>query len=343
MSALDGVRVDSLLCTRLDRETLLELRSGDIGCVTITAGFWEDATESMDSLVRWGEMVRENSDLAEIATSVDQIRQVAASGRTAIVLGFQNSSLLQGRLGYVELFARMGVRVVQLTYNIQNDIGGSCYDPHDSGLTRYGREVVQEMNRVGMVVDCSHVGNRTTLDAIEVSSVPIAVTHANPASLVPHARNKPDEVLRALAATGGMFGLTIYRNLAAEYVDTPVRWSEMVARTADVMGVEHIGIGTDMDQRSSAEYLTWMRKGRWTRQAQTGAGSSTTAAPTAPPSWFRNPAEFGAFEQALHDRGFTADETAGVLGENWLRYYAEVFGETAHPRRLVAATAAGQS
>ena len=116
-------------------------------------------------------------------------------------MGFQNADLFEGRIRFVELFAELGVRVIQLTYNNQNELGGSCYEDDDSGLSRFGREVVREMNRAGMLVDCSHVGDRTTLDAIKASKEPLAVTHANPDRLFPHKRNKTDEVLKALQTT----------------------------------------------------------------------------------------------------------------------------------------------
>lgn len=324
------IYVDSLLCSPLEREkpgaraALEEIAAGKLGCITVTVGFWEDATESMDKLVKWRDMAEDNSDLVEIAFTVADVRRIAESGRTAIVLGFQNVSFLQGRLGYVELFARMGTRVGQLTYNIQSDIGGSCYEPTDSGLSRYGRNVVKEMNRCGMVVDLSHVGNRTTLDAIAVSEVPVAVTHANPFSLSQHPRNKPDVVIDALKDTGGMLGLTVYRNLIGEYT-TATKWSEMVAWTVDRMGIDLVGVGTDFDQTGGQDYLEWMRQGRWAREIQYGAGSKEHAGPSPKLDWISSPAQFGNIEAALRDRGFHDDEVQKVMGENWLRYYDTVF------------------
>ena len=153
-----------------------QLRLGNVGCVTITGGFWERAVESMDSIGRWQDLVAANADLVAIARSADDIRAIIASDRTAIIIGFQNAELFEGRIRFVERFAEMGVRQVQLTYNNQNELGGSCYEDEDSGLTRFGREVILEMNRVGVLVDLSHTGNRTTLDAIRHASKPVAVS-----------------------------------------------------------------------------------------------------------------------------------------------------------------------
>ncbi|RGE20064.1 dipeptidase [Leucobacter sp. wl10] len=326
------IYVDSLLCSPLeterldDRRYLEEVAEGGLGAITVTVGFWEDATESMDQIVKWRNMAEDNADLVEIAYRSSDIRRIAESGRTAIVLGFQNLAFLQGRLGYVELFARMGTRVGQLTYNIQNDIGGSCYEPHDSGLSRYGRYVVQEMNRCGMVIDLSHVGERTTLDAIGASDQPVAITHANPATLAPHPRNKSDRVLDALHERGGVIGVSVYRNLVGEYT-TPQRWSELVAWTVDRVGIEHVGIGTDLDQNGGFEYVEWMRQGRWAREIQYGASSASKPGPTPPLDWFRSPAQFPNAERCLRERGFAEGEVAAIMGENWLRFYDEVFRE----------------
>ncbi|GAB3063625.1 dipeptidase [Sediminivirga luteola] len=326
------IYVDSLLCSPLERETpdhrpaLDQIAAGEVGCVVTTVGFWEDATESMDQLVKWRHMAEDNADLVEIAYTAGDIRRIADSGRCAIVLGFQNVSFLQGRLGYVELFARMGTRVGQLTYNIQSDIGGSCYEPHDSGLSRYGKYVVREMNRCGMVVDLSHVGNTTTLDAIRHSAEPVAITHSNPHSWAPHPRNKPDEVLDALKDNGGVIGLSVYRNIVGEHT-TAEKWSEMVAWTVDRIGIEHVGIGTDFDQTGGMEYVSWMRQGRWARETQYGAGSKANPGKAPKLDWFASPADFPNAEQALRARGFDDREVALLMGENWLNFFDRTFKE----------------
>jgi membrane dipeptidase len=324
------IYVDSLLCTPLERETsknrpaLEELHAGKVDCVTVTVGFWEDAIESMDKIVKWRDMAEDNKDRVEIAHTASDIQRIAESGRTAILLGFQNVAFLQGRLGFVELFARMGTRVGQLTYNNQSDIGGSCYEPQDSGLSRYGKNVVREMNRCGMAIDLSHVGNRTSIDAIEASAMPVAITHANPYTLAPHARNKPDEVLDALRDNGGIIGLTVYRNIVGDHT-TAEKWSDLVAWTVDRIGIEHVGIGTDFDQTGGQPYLTWMRQGRWTRERQYGAGSAASPGPQPHLDWFGTPAQFGNAETALRRRGFDDVEVAAIMGGNWMAFYHKVF------------------
>jgi len=318
--------VDGLECSVYDRTVFTELRAGSLAAVVCTLSFWEDALESLDNLGQWRDLERENADLIRIVRSAADIEDAHAAGRTGIVIGSQGSDLLQGRLRYVELFHDLGLRVLQLTYNNQNSIGGSCYEPNDSGLARFGKEVVREMNRVGMLVDLSHVGNVTGMDAIRWSEQPVAVTHANPYSLHAHPRNKPDELLRALADNGGVLGVAGYRNISGEWVSSIEKWCEMIKRTVDLIGIEHVGIGTDMSRRSGEAELQWMRMGRWTRTPNYGAGSPERPGKTEPPSFLRTTESFPAIATSLSTHGFSDDEAALIMGGNWMRLYRTVFG-----------------
>ncbi|MFI5662882.1 dipeptidase [Streptomyces sp. NPDC051684] len=317
--------IDGLECSLYDREVFQELRTGQLACVTPTLAFWENATETMDEIGRWRDLERENADLIRIARTADDIEQAHRDGRTAILLGTQNSSPIEDRIRFLELFHDMGLRVMQLTYNNQNAIGGSCYEPEDSGLSRFGREVVQEMNRLGMVVDLSHVGERTGLDAVRVSGRPVAVTHANPRSLYDHPRNKGDELLKALAAGGGMLGLATYRNISGPWANSREEWCDMVRRTVDLIGIDHVGIGTDLSRKSGEPELQWMRKGRWTRTEQRGAALSGTPGKAPAITWMESTADFPALAQCLSEHaGFDKNEVAKIMGGNWLRFYRQV-------------------
>jgi membrane dipeptidase len=319
--------IDGLQCGHFTREVFQELRRGDVACVTVTCGFWEGAVESLDSIARWRDLIAANADLVAIATTADQVRAVARSGRTALILGFQNSNLLEGRVRFVELFAELGVRVIQLTYNNQNELGGSCYETEDSGLARFGREVIREMNRTGILVDLSHVGNRTTRDAIGWSQKPVAVTHANADSLFAHKRNKTDDVLKALAEQGGILGCATYRNITGDHFCSSVEaWCEMVARTVDIMGIDHVGIGTDRSHNFTKPDYDWMRMGRWTRGIDYGAASAARPGKAPPPEWFTEVHHLSRIPDGLRRVGFKPDELEKITSGNWLRVYGEVFG-----------------
>jgi membrane dipeptidase len=318
--------IDALQCGYFSRPVLEELRQAGVGCVTSTLGFWETAIEAMDAIAWWRDLERQNHDVMAIARTAGDIEKARAAGRIAVVLGFQNATLFDGRIGFVELFAAMGIRVVQLTYNNQNDFGGSCYEPHDSGLSRFGREIVREMNRAGILLDLSHVGNRTTLDAIRHSEKPVAVTHANADTLFPHARNKTDEVIHALKDNGGVIGCACYRNITGdEYCSSVDKWCEMVARTVDIAGIDHVGIGTDRSHNHAATDYDWMRKGRWTRGIDYGAGSAARPGKVPPADWLTSLSGLAAVPAALARVGFKPAEVDKITHGNWLRVYTATF------------------
>lgn len=321
--------IDALQCGHFSRPVLEELRTAGVGCVTSTLGFWETAIEAMDAIAWWRDFERDNADVMAVARTADDIRKAQATGRIAVVLGFQNATLFDSRIGFVELFADMGIRVVQLTYNNQNDFGGSCYEPQDSGLSRFGREIVREMNRAGILVDLSHVGNRTTLDAILHSQKPVAITHANPDSVFPHKRNKTDDVIRALKDNGGVIGCAAYRNITGDdYCASAEKWCELVARTVEIAGIDHVGVGTDRSHNHGTADYDWMRKGRWTRGVDYGAGSAARPGKVPPADWLTTLSGFSSLPPALARVGFNKEEVDKITHGNWLRVYGEVFASS---------------
>lgn len=316
------VVIDALQSSNWDRALFEELRAGGLDAVHVTVAYWEDARATLSRIGRWHRWFREHADLIAPALTGEDIVAAKRSGRTAIILGCQNASPFEDDLALVETFHRLGVRIVQLTYNNQSLLGAGCYERHDAGLTRFGRVVVSEMNRIGMVIDLSHVGERTTLEAIAASSRPVAVTHANPKSFHDVVRNKSDAVLDALAAQGGMLGFSLYP-LHIGGSDVPLEAvCAMIARTAERIGVNHLGFGTDMCRNWPDDQLVWMRSGRWTFD-------STPARWPAYPSWFRTPADFPNLAEGLRRAGFSEDEMAKIMGANWLRFFTEGFRPSA--------------
>jgi len=314
--------VDGLQCGIYDRQELEFLVKSDVRCITITAAFWEDALETMDNIVKWHELELEHPDLIKVVRSYADIENVRNAGdRVAVIIGTQNSTPLNDRLGFVELFRDMGLLVMQLTYNQQNAIATGCYEPVDSGLTEFGKEVVAEMNRVGMLVDLSHVADKSTRDAIDASSRPVAINHANPMRFFEHPRNKSDETLRALASNGGVIGLTPYSNIAGEWATTEEKFCRMLVETAEAFGIEHVGLGTDLHPGIGAENLTWMRRGRWSRKDRKGA-----ALYPVPPEYVTAADQLAPIAEYLRSHGLLSEtEIDAVMTDNWLRVYAKAF------------------
>jgi membrane dipeptidase len=301
-----------------------QLREGKVDAVQVTVCYHEDFRETVENLIDWNRRFARFAELVMPARSAADIDAARASGRTAIFLGLQNASAIEDDIGLVEILHRLGIRVMQLTYNNQSLLGAGCYEAHDAGITRMGREAIAEMNRLGMLIDMSHSAERTTLEAIDLSARPIAVTHANPSSWHQVARNKSDAVLEALAAHGGMLGLSLYPlHLKGGSDCTLESFTEMVARLAELIGVGHIGIGSDLCQDQPDSVVEWMRSGRWTRSgADLGTGKAVFPRQ---PSWFRDNRDFGKLRAGLARRGFAEIEIDGIMGGNWYELFARSF------------------
>ena len=185
-----------------------------------------------------------------------------------------------------------------------------------------GKEVIKEMNRLGVVVDMSHSAEKSTFDAINISSKPIAITHANPSFWFAAKRNKSNEVLKALADSEGMIGLSLYpHHLKDKSNCTLESFCEMAAKTAELIGVKHIGIGSDLCIGHPNTVVEWMRNGKWTKTKDYGEGSSTDANFPKQPDWFKDARGFKNLEQGLKKVGFQESEVNDILGNNWYNFY----------------------
>ena len=322
-----GPRIDGLQYANWSEAIFRQMRAGGVDAVHATITYHETFRETVLNIEAWNRRFERHSDLifqGRTAACVDLARQ---TGRTAIFFGAQNPSCIEDDIGLVEVLHTLGLRFMQLSYNNQSLLASGVYEDEDTGLTRMGREVVDEMNRVGMVVDMSHSGERSTLEAIERSSRPVAITHANPASWHPALRNKSDRVLSALAETGGMLGLSLYPHHLAGGGDCTLQsFCDMAARTVDLMGPGRVGIGSDLCQDQPDSVVDWMRTGRWTKGTDYGEGSA--AAPGFPPmpAWFGDNRDFPRIAEGLAAAGLDRDTVEGLMGGNWRAFFEAGFG-----------------
>ena len=216
---------------------------------------------------------------------------------------------------------------MQLTYNNQSLLATGCYEKNDSGVTNFGREAIKEMNRVGIVIDMSHSAEKSTIDAIEISEKPIAITHANPSFWHDAKRNKSNKLLKILSQSGGMIGLSLYPHHLKDGTNCTLNsFCEMVAKTADLIDVKNIGIGSDLCLYQPDKVVEWMRNGTWTKTKDYGEGSEDNAAFPKQPEWFKNATGFDNIENGLKSVGFNNDETNGILGNNWFNFYKNYIG-----------------
>lgn len=306
------------------------MREGGVDAVHVTIAYHEMFRETVLNFEQWNRWFEQYDDLIIKGLTAADIDRAKATNRTAIFFGFQNPSPIEDDIGLVEINHTLGARFMQLTYNNQSLLATGCYEAEDMGLTRMGREVIKEMNRVGLVVDMSHSADRSTIEAADFSQRPIAITHANPHEWCPALRNKKDDVIRAVTENGGMLGFSLYPHHLKDKTGCTLQgFCEMVARTADKFGVKSLGIGSDLCQDHPDSVVEWMRTGRWTKNIDYGEGSA--AAPGFPdmPEWFCDNRDFGNIETGLRDVGMSPEDVGLIMGGNWYRFFAENFGPAA--------------
>lgn len=320
----DLIVIDGLQYSNWNRAIFKQLKEGGVTMVHVTVVYHEQIRETLLRIGEWNRQFEMNHDLIMPVKSTADIRLAKQLGKVGIMFGAQNCSPIEDDIGMVEIMRQLNLMIMQLTYNNQSLLACGCYEAEDSGVTRFGKQVIKEMNRVGMVVDMSHSGERSTLEAIEISERPIVISHANPNSFHEAKRNKSDTVLKALGESGGLLGFSLYPFHLKNGPDCSLDdFCDMVAKTADLMGIDNIGLGTDLCQEQPLSVLEWMRNGRWSKEMDYGEGSKANADWPRPLSWFKDSRDFPNITRGLQERGFKADDIAKVMGLNWLNFLDE--------------------
>ena len=236
-------------------------------------------------------------------------------------MGWQNTSGIEDHIDYLGIFKDLGVGIMQLTYNTQNLVGSGCYESHDSGLSDFGRDVVDEMNRLGILIDLSHVGAKTSDDAIRYSKKPVAYSHCLPSGLKDHPRNKTDEQLKFIADSGGFIGVTMFppflKNGANSTIDDYV---EAIDYVVNLVGEDCIGFGTDFTQGHDDSFFQWITHDKGSGRKLVEFGEIST------PLGLQTLGEYPNLTEALLRGGWSENKVRKIMGENWLRLLREVWG-----------------
>ena len=315
-------RIDNLQYCKWSREIFEINREAGLDAVHVTVVYHEDYDEFLTRVAEWNEFFKNNSDLIFLGKDIKDIEKAKIENKTAIFFGFQNCSPIEDDIKLVEKVHELGCRFMQLTYNNQSLLATGCYENVDSGVTNFGKEVIKEMNRVGIVIDMSHSAEKSTLDAIELSQKPIAITHANPSFWYKAKRNKSDTLLKNLSESGGMLGLSLYAHHLKDSSNCKLEnFCEMVAKTADLIGVKNIGIGSDLCLNQPDSIVEWMRNGTWTKAKNYGEGSKDKPGFPKQPDWFIDARGFNFLEKGLKNIGFNTEEVNDILGNNWFNFY----------------------
>ena len=307
------------------------LQAGGINAINVTACHFEcDFEQACQEVARWHERLAQPDSAWMLIESVADFERAKAAGKIGAILGWQNTRPIADRIDRLYLFYKLGLRIMQLTYNYRNMIGDGCLEPELAGLTTYGREVVQVMNKLGIAIDLSHVGYRTAMDTIEASEKPCLVTHANAHALNPLARNKPDDLIKALVAKGGYIGASIYG---------PMNWDGDEKRKPDisdyirqldylceVAGPENVGFGTDLATGDNLPKIAFERTPprRWD-----GINKFNNIFGEAIPERYladvRSHADLPKVTEALVAHGWSEAQIRGYLGGNLKRVLGTIW------------------
>ena len=318
-------KIDNLQYCKWNREVFKINREAELDAVHVTVVYHEDYDEFLKRIEEWKNHFKENSDLIFHGKNYKDIEKANKENKTAIFFGFQNCSPIEDNIDLVEKIHEHGCRFMQLTYNNQSLLATGCYEKNDSGVTNFGREVIKEMNRVGIVIDMSHSAEKSTFDAIDISEKPIAITHANPFFWHSVKRNKSSELLKVLSESGGMLGLSLYPHHLKEGTNCSLEsFCEMTARLSDIMNLEKIGIGSDLCLNKPDNIVEWMRNGTWTKTKNFGEGNKNKPGFPKQPSWFKDARGFTNLKEGLLKTGFNENEVNGILGNNWFNFYKEI-------------------
>ncbi len=303
----------------VDLSRLAIWKAAGIGYLSINVGYdlmdWRDTVKSIAAFRRW---IMASADY-RLVRSVGDIGAARAAGQMAVAFDIEGMNALDGSLDMVQLYYDLGVRPMLFADNRNNLAGGGCHD-RDAGLTEFGRAVIGEMNRLGMVVDCSHCGHRTTMEAMELSKAPVVFSHSNARRLHDHERNIRDEQAKACAATGGVVGVNGVDLFLAAGAPEVEALADHIAHYAGLIGAAHVGIGLDYawpdDDGGEADIDSVIAAHRdyWPESQYPGGAVRYLA-----PSCLRD------LTASLLARRFDAEEIRGILGGNFMRVARQVW------------------
>ena len=325
-NSVDNIVIDCLQYANWSPKVFKQMREGNVDCVHVTIAYHENFRETVLNLEKWNTYFSKYSDLIVQAFNAEDIVKTKREKKTSIIFGFQNPSPIEDDIGLIEIWQKLGIKFMQLTYNNQSLLASGCYETNDAGISRMGKEVIKEMNRVGMVIDMSHSSERSTLEAIEHSSKPISITHANPSFWHPAKRNKSNTILKCLSESGGMLGLSLYpHHLKNGSMCELNDFCDMIARTVDLIGIKNIGIGSDLCQDQPDTIVEWMRNGRWTKDTDFGEGSIQNPGFPKQPNWFKDNRDFNNISKGLKKVGLSSENIKDIMGRNWLNFFKKSF------------------
>ena len=322
----DIILIDGLEYCNWNRDLFENAHQAGITAIHATLVYWENTEESFAKIKYWNDLFKEHYDIITHAKKTEDIFQAKKNNKLAIIFGFQNSAPIANDIFLVEKFFKEGLRFMQLTYNNQTPLAGGCFEPKDSGVSRFGKAVIEEMNRLGMIVDLSHAGKQTCIDAIDFSSKPVAISHANPSFFHKSIRNIDSDVLQKLAKKNGFIGLSLYpyhlKNLGKCKVE---EFCSMIKELINLIGEDNIGIGSDLCLNWPDEIVMWMRNGKWTKKIDYGESKDNNPKWPELPNWYSKPSDLKNLFISMCKNNISEKVATKIVGENWLSFMKNQF------------------
>ena len=318
--------IDGLEYCNWNREMLEDLWNGGLTAVHVTLVYWENTEESFEKIIEAEQLIKNNSDIICHAKTTNDILNAKKNNKVAFIFGFQNSAPIANDIFLIEKFFDRGLRFMQLTYNNQTPLAGGCFETKDSGVSRFGKAVIEEMNRLGMIIDLSHAGKQSCLDAIEISNKPVAVSHANPSFFHKSLRNIDNEVLIKLVKKNGFIGLSLYPYHLKNLGDCTIEdYCSMIKKLIDLIGTDNIGIGSDLCLNWPDNVVMWMRNGKWTKQTDYGESIDKNIKWPQQPYWYEKSSDINNIFEAMCTNGINEKIAIKIIGMNWLNFMENHF------------------
>jgi len=291
-------------------------------------GFSGGAEIGFAEIGLWRRYVRGRDDTLIVESAAD-LRAAHAAGKMGLILHSQGTSLIEDKLDLIDAAAAAGLRVMQLCYNTKNLVGDGAGERTDSCLSDFGVQVVRRLNAVRLAVDCAHTGHRTAMDAVAHSDAPVIISHANAKAVHDNLRNVEDELIKAIAGSGGVIGTVGFPAfLTWDGQPSLDSFIDDIAYKADLVGIEHTGLGIDYylgqwpvedDARAQARYEQMLADGLWRPEQY-------PPPPYKYPEGIETPRTLPRLTARMAERGFAEDDIRKVLGLNWLRVLGEIWG-----------------
>lgn len=303
-------------------EVFDSLLRGQVAAVNATAAIWESLDETTSEFDEWDSRFAEQSDKILRVRTSDDILSAYETGHCGIILGWQNLSPIEDDIDNIDDFYTRGLRIAQLVHNLRSQVAGSCYDDRYEGLSVFGVSAVKKLNELGILIDLSHVGDRSSLETIKLSEQPVAFTHIQLRDFFESPRNKPKDLVRALVDNGGMVGANAYPpSLPGRFETTIDEYLDGLEHLLELAGIDHVGIATDLCESQTWEF--WKGLGRM--HPTNIDFEALLPRPEPATRGLESSSDVFKIAQELNHRGYATEDIWKIVGGNWMSLFREVW------------------